>query len=63
MKELKKKEELLNLEPLKIEEEVIYGGFSDVLEGDFAHERKGKETNIVACGGTVNIYKCGVKEQ
>lgn len=36
MKDLKKKEELLNLEPLKIEEEVIYGGFSDVLEYESA---------------------------
>ncbi|WP_038031095.1 hypothetical protein [Thermonema rossianum] len=53
MKELKKKEALLNLEPLKIEEEIIYGGFSDVLEGHFAYESEGTN-NRIACEITVN---------
>jgi hypothetical protein len=54
MKDLKKKEELLNLEPLKIEEEVIYGGFSDVLEVGFAYENSATTNQ---CGA--NFSNCG----
>jgi hypothetical protein len=60
MKDLKKKEELLNLEPLKIEEEVIYGGFSDVLEVGFAYENSATTNQCTNQCTTNDKFGCGI---
>jgi hypothetical protein len=60
MKDLKKKEELLNLEPLKIEEEVIYGGFSDVLEVGFAYENSATTNQCTNHCTTNDKFGCGI---
>lgn len=69
MKSQEKNQELtkltIQLEPIQTKDEIVFGGFSDVLEGNLTYtntefdNNTGSCTNIGSCGGT-NSSNCAI---